>query len=405
MYKRYFILTLLFTSSAFILSACAAQGGITPIYSPEPVTSTSTPPATATATTPGPTPSSTLTPTSQPFYLTVTVWPSDPVVPILVYHQFQEHGVSGATHVRLDDFSSELQNLYNAGYAMVPLGRWLDGDLRLPAGKRPIIFTMDDLFYRNQIRFTPDGTIDPATGLGESYQFSQTHPDFGFHWALFSNLGDKPYINANDPAILANAIVWCMDHGALVYNHTYTHALLTYTSPDGIIWELSANDKDLNQMLNLAGRPDLIAKLGNIFSLPFGKWPRDSLGMGAILDYKNPSGVPLQAIMDVDFIVRPRYMPPPYSPQFNRWDIVRMVATVSAVDYFTQNAANVPTAEECTLGPLNQSQSGDPNYLADQINQAVQRGSCPQGIYATDKFVFRAQGSYPELIYTAKNLP
>lgn len=408
MKKRHFTFAILILL-AFVLSACGAQRG-TPTLEP---ISTSTPSAfaalaTATAApsrTPSPIPSLTPTPTQQPFYLTATVWSSDPIVPILAYHQFQEHGLSGSTHVRLDDFNSELQSLYQADYVMVPLSRWLNGDLRVPAGKRPIIFTMDDLFYRNQIRFNPDGTIDPTTGLGASYQFSQAHPDFGFNWALFSNLGDKPYIDANNPLIIANAVVWCIDHGALVYNHTYTHAVLTATSPDGIRWELAANDKDLNQLLNLAGRSDLVAKLGNIFSLPFGKWPRNPLGEGAILDYKNPSGVPLQAIMDVDFIYRPRFIFPPYSPQFNRWDIVRMVATVSAVDYFAQNAAKVPSAQNCKLGPLDQTQSGDANYLAKQIDQAIQRGTCSQGIYATDKFVFRAQGSPAELIYTVKNLP
>ncbi len=388
----------------FALSACAAQSGPASTPTPEPITSMPVPSATSTVS-PSPIPSPPSTATQQPFYVTTTVWSSDPIVPILAYHQFQEHGLSGATHVRLDDFNSELQNLYNAGYVMVPLGRWLDGDLRVPTGKRPIIFTMDDLFYRNQIRFTSDGTIDPTTGLGASYQFSQAHPDFGFHWALFSNLGDKPYIDPNNPLILAHAIIWSIEHSALVYNHTYTHALLSQTSPDGITWELSANDKDLNHLLDLAGRSDLAAKLGNIFSLPFGKWPRDPLGEGAILDYKNPSGVPLQGILDIDFIYRPRYLFPPYSPEFNRWDIMRMVATVSAVDYFTQNAARVPVAQECKIGPLDQTRIGDSNYLAAQINQAIQRGDCPQGIYATDKFVFRAQASNAELIYTVKNLP
>jgi hypothetical protein len=324
---------------------------------------------------------------------------------VLAYHQFQEHGISGATHVRLDDFNSELQGLDQAGYVMVPLSRWLDGDLRVPAGKRPIIFTMDDLFYRNQIRFNPDGTIDQTTGLGASYAFSQEHPDFGFSWALFTNLGDKPYIDPNNPLLLANAIVWCMDHGALVYNHTYTHANLSQTAPGGVTWELAANDKELIQLLNLAGRPDLTAKLGNIFALPFGKWPLNPMSETALDVYKNPYGEPLQAILDVDLIYRPRYMYPAYSPLFDKMDIMRMVATVKGVDYFVQNAANAPAAQECKLGPMDQTQINDANYLAGQVNLAIQSGSCPQGIYTTDKFVFRAEGYNAKLIYTVQNLP
>ncbi|MCL5611203.1 MAG: hypothetical protein M1485_01395 [Chloroflexi bacterium] len=392
---------------ALILSSCEGQGGQAAKPEPElsqPSVTLLVPSATATIT-PNPTPSSTATPTPQPFYITATVWSSDPIVPALAYHRFQGGGISGATTVRLDDFRAELESLYQSGYTLVPLGRWLAGDLRLPAGRRPLIFTMDDLFYRNQIRFNADGTIDPMTGLGASYEFSQSHPDFGFSWALFSNLGDKPYIDEKNPLILANAIVWCIDHGALVYNHTYTHARLSQTSYTGITWELSANDKRLNQLLTLAGRPDLIAKLGNILALPFGEWPRDPAGENALIHYRNPSGLEMQAVMNIDYIYRPRYMLPPYSPNFHRMDVPRIVATVSAVDYFTKNAAKVPAAQTCKLGPLDQTRSSDATYLADQINQAIQNGSCPPGIYATDKFVFRAQEAAVELIFTVRDQP
>jgi len=395
----------LFPALLFILlSACSGQNGLSSKPGPnlsQPAATLTTPAATTTPA-PAPTNPPTNTPTIQPFYVTATVWSSDPIVPVLAYHQFQGGGISGATHVRLDDFRTEMENLDQAGYTLVPLERWLEGDLRVPAGKRPLIFTMDDLFYRNQIRFTPDGAIDPMTGLGASYQFSQSHPEFGFSWALFSNLGDKPYIDEKDPLILARAIVWCLDHGAMVYNHTYTHARLSQTSYDGVTWELSANDKRLDQLLTLAGRPDLIANLGNIFALPFGEWPRDPAGQNSLIHYRNPAGLEMQAVMNIDYIYRPQFMLPPYAPAFHRMDLPRMVATVSAVDYFTKNAAKIPAAQTCKLGPLDEARTGDPNYLADQIDQAIQNGSCASGIYATDKFVFRALGSTAELIYTVK---
>ncbi len=331
--------------------------------------------------------------------LTATVWLSDPVVPVLAYHQFQEHGVSGPTDVRIDDFQRELQDLYQAGYVMVPLQSWLQGDLRVPAGKRPIIFTMDDLFYHNQIEFSANGTISPTTGLGASYAFSQSHPDFGFHWALFVNMGDHPYTTPANPGPLEQAIVWCMEHAALLYNHTYTHAELSRTSAAGITWELSANDKALNQMLIRAGRSDLTSLLGNIFALPFGKWPHDPQGMSAIMGYTNPQGVPMQAIMDIDFIYRPRYLPAPYSPQFNRWDVMRMVATTGAVNYFVQHAASVPVAQSCELGSVTAAQQNDAAYLSSHIQGAIQSGACPAGIYATGRFVFRASASAVNVIY------
>ncbi len=392
---------------AMLVSACSAQSqpAAKPALASARPNSTIPAEPTAAATAPDPIPSSTLPRTKQQSYITATVWSSDPIVPVLTYHQFQEHGISGATHVRLDDFRAELESLSQAGYSLVPLGRWLAGDLRARVGKRPLIFTMDDLFYRNQIRFLPDGMIDPASGLGVSYDFSQAHPEFGFAWALFSNLGDKPYIDGKNPLILAKAIVWCIDHGAMIYNHTYTHALLSQTSPTGITWELSANDAALDHLLDLAGRPDLIPQLGNIFAIPFGRWPRDSAGENALMHYTNPSGVPIQAIMNIDYIYRPRYMLAPYLPEFKRLDVPRIVATVSAVDYFVKNAANVPTAQACELGPLDLGLSADANYVADQIDQAIRLGRCASGIYATDKYVFRAQGSAAQLIFTVGDHP
>ncbi|HEX8991264.1 MAG TPA: hypothetical protein VF784_06265 [Anaerolineales bacterium] len=344
-------------------------------------------------------------PTAQPIYLTATVWSSDPVAPVLAYHQFQEHGISGATNVRIDDFNRELQDLYQAGYVMVPLQSWLQGNLQVPSGKRPIVFTMDDLFYHNQIRFASDGSIDPTTGLGASYAFSQAHPDFGFHWALFMNLGDHPYATPANPQPLEQAVVWTLAHGAPLYNHTFTHAVLSKTSPDGVTWELSANDRALGGLLTQAGREDLLSGLGNIFSLPFGRWPRDPQSMSALENYKNTAGVPIQAILDIDFIVRPKTMAAPYSPGFNRWDVMRMVATVSAVDYFVQHAADIPAAQSCKLGPLNPSGPVVSSYLASQIRQAIQSGMCPPGVYATDHFVFRANSSGVDLIYTVQPGP
>ena len=395
----------LFLLSLLGSAACAPSRAVAPQPSTAPSLAPSTPTSVPASPTPPASPSPS-TPTAEPLYLTATVWSADPKAPVLAYHQFQEHGISGATRVRIDDFNQELQSLYDAGYVMVPLSAWLAGDLRVPAGKRPIVFTMDDLFYRNQIRFTADGSADPTTGLGASYAFSQAHPDFGFHWALFVNMGDHPYTDdPSNPNILADAMIWCLEHGALLYNHTLTHAVLSKTSPSGVTWELAANDKALNQALTNAGRPDLLSALGNIFAIPFGRWPRDPDSTSALESYKNPEGVPMQAIMDIDYIYRPRYMDAPYTPQFNRWDIMRMVASVSAVQYFVQHAADVPTAQSCRLGPLDPGKTSDSSYIAGLIDRAVESGACPQGIYATEHFVFRAQSSPAEVIYTVASNP
>ncbi len=94
--------------------------------------------------------------------------------------------------------------------------------------------------------------------------------------------------------------------------------------------------------------------------------------------------------MDVDFIVRPKFMLPPYAPEFNRWRVPRMVANLKAIDYLVENKDQIPSAQTCLLGPLDETRTQDAAYLQAQIESAVQSGRCEQGIYATASFVFRA---------------
>ena len=235
--------------------------------------------------------------------------------------------------------------LYESGYVTISLERWLAGDLRVPEGKRPLVLSMDDLFYRNQIVLTAEGTPSDQTGLGAAWKFSQEHPDFGFHWALFSNLGDKPFgegTQAEQDIQLANVIVWCLENDAMVYNHTYRHSRLNRTNGLGVTSELKLNDVNLRRLLTLVNRQDLISKPGNLFSVPAGQWPRSDEALNALYGYKNPEGIPLQAIFDVDFMTRPNFMKAPYTKKFDRWKLPRMIGNLKAVKYLRDNKDTAP---------------------------------------------------------------
>ena len=104
-------------------------------------------------------------PTQIPSYVLASVWQTDPVVPILLYHRFKTNSPSTANLVSHPDFQDELETLYKSGYATISVEKWLEGDLRVPEGKRPLVLSMDDLFYRNQIALTPEGTPSEQTGL------------------------------------------------------------------------------------------------------------------------------------------------------------------------------------------------------------------------------------------------
>ena len=351
--------------------------------------------------TPSPAPKDTAAPTQPPFYITATVWESQPAAAILTYHKFKTNRPSTYSLVSRLDFEEELESLYRSGYVSVSLERWLAGDIRVPDGKRPVIFSMDDVFFRNQITLTPDGDPAKNTGLGVAWDFYQRHPEFGFHWALFANLGDKPYGEGSmveQDIQLANVIVWCIEHDAMIYNHTFRHVNLKNTDGLGVTAELRWNDEQLRKLLTLVHRADLIPKLRNMVALPGGRAPRWDDSQTALYGYVDPDGRKVQAIFNIDYITRPDFLKPPYARKFTPANLPRIVANLEAIDYLVENKDKYPAAKSCKIGPLSESQSKYPSYLARQILDMIQSSECPQGVYVTEQFVFSASSEKVDLI-------
>lgn len=335
-----------------------------------------------------------------------TVFENDPYVPILIFHQFAPRASAsvknkGSTEhkVLLDDFENELEALNAAGFTLVPVQDWIKGNLTVPAGRRPLIFTMDDLFFNNQIGLLEDGTPDPNTGIGVLWSFYKQHEEFGFNIALFANLGDKLYADPEKPdwkMKLANTIVWCIENGAMPYNHTYSHADLSKTDYRDVKWELRKNDLFLRELLELAGRQDLLVKVDNFLGLPYGIWPDSK---NSVILYRNPEDEIIQAVFEADFHYysfvqednTKLFMPPPYSDSFDQYQIPRIAATERVIESIITGRDQIPVAKICTLGPV---------YSADLLTQsdvlkvliadAVTSGKCPTGIYFVNGFTFRA---------------
>jgi len=337
-------------------------------------------------------------------HLVATVWEEEPRLPILNYHQFSPESArfSTAMKTRLPDLQAHLQSLYDSGYSLVSLEDWLKGDLRAPEGRRPLIITMDDLFYNNQLLLTEDGDPDPSTGIGVLWEFSQTHPDFGFQLALFATLGDKLYANPSFPTWedkLGEAIAWGFDHGAITYNHFYTHPHLDQIEPRHIVWNARKNDEYLRSLLEQVGREDIIPSLSNIFALPYSVWPTKPIGIQLLLAYENPEGLPLQAVMESDFISRAKFLPPPYAADFDPWHILRIIADHNAIDYLVENSGQFPTAVHCEFENLDQTRIEDRAFLAGEIRQALKERRCPEGVYSLGGKVYTASSSGVHLIF------
>ena len=370
---------------------------------------TSTPvPFTPTATA---TPTLSPTPTLVPVFLPATVWTADPQVPILVYHRFYPDSFKSLppTKIRISDFKVHLQALYDNGYSLVSLESWLKGDMRVPAGRRPLVITIDDLFSADQIFLEADGTPSPKSGIGLLWQFSQAHPDFGFAVSIFYNMGDKHYGNkevgdwwqegSGWEDSLAKAIAWCIQHGALPYNHFYTHPELDliFTVKD-LLYQAQENEIKLRETLGLINQASLADNLGNMFAIPYGIWPGSLAVQKALQTYVSTNNQPLLGLLDIDYAIRPKYLQPVYSPQFDRFHIPRIVDVGDNATFFgdvikllADSKDKFPTAQTCQLGPVDTSKVKDPAYLEGLIADAGKQGACPEGVYALENGLFRLQ--------------
>lgn len=383
----------------FGLSACTASGN-SPVITPTPQITSITPLATATIS-----PTVTATPSEEQVSLVATVWKSDPLVPILTYHHFKNDDpidVSDSMKVKYSDFRIQLQSLYDAGYSLVPLEPWLKGDLSAPPGRIPLVLTLDDAYFADQLFINEDGTPSNRSGLGILWEFYQEHPDFGYSAALFYNLGDKLYGNHMTTTwfiqtdgweeALAKVIVWGIEHNLMPYNHFYTHPKLTKLDGASMLYQYQQNEKRMQQLLTLAGRPELFDQLGNMIALTYGEWPNTHFMKDYVLGMPSLTRKPLLAVFEIDYAVRAKYMPVPYSEEFDRYHLPRIVANADSLELLVENKDQFPVAGQCTLGQVGISQSNDSQTITELILSAHRTGDCPEGVYALNGRLFRLEG-------------
>lgn len=311
--------------------------------------------------------------------------------------------------MQLSVFRTQLEQLEKAGFTSVSLSDWLKGNFSVAPGKRPIILSWDDLFFADQIFLNPDGTPSLYSGLGVLWQFNKEFPDFGFKPALFSNMGDKYYANhfVGDwfytekgwQESLANVIVWCIENGADVYNHFYDHPSLPKLSPELIRWELQKNDRELLNFLKKAGKEDLAAKLDNVISIPYDRWPPSPHGQSAILDYISLNGKHVLGIVDAEpNYARKLLVSAPYTEGFDHYHIPRFEGQTDNIDQLVADKDLIPMAGVCMLNNPQPALAMDVDYLTDQISQALASGRCSDGVYAVNWHLFRvANGIISEI--------
>ena len=119
-----------------------------------------------------------------------------------------------------DNFRKDLADLYAQGYALTNLNDVLDGNIRVPAGKSPVVLTFDDGAV-GQFGLTTSGDFDPDTAVGMITEFARKHPGFGVAGTFYLNPDRQR--STTWSSVLRKMVAAGFELG----NHTVTHPHLS----------------------------------------------------------------------------------------------------------------------------------------------------------------------------------
>jgi hypothetical protein len=194
---------------------------------------------------------------------------------VLEYHRLGEN--EGEFIRRKENFQKDLQALYERGYRPITMRQLLEGDVDLPAGTTPVVFTIDDS-SRGQFYYREDGSIDPNTMVGMWDAFAEENPAWkhGAVWCVLpaadhpSNFfGEKPSREVpreEREATIRRKVQYLVDNGHEICNHTLYHARLDRGS-DAQVQEWLGRGEDSIQVYLPEGY-DIVT-----MALPLGQWP------------------------------------------------------------------------------------------------------------------------------------
>jgi hypothetical protein len=155
--------------------------------------------------------------------------------PILMYHDIGEKG--GRFCVTPENFRRHLQALYDAGFVTSRLDNIIS-HRSTPSDKkqtstRPVVLRFDDS-RKSQFKLIRDQKgsliIDPNCALGILLDFAKTHPGFGTH-AVFCVIATEQF---HQPRYAKQKLLYLLDNGMEIINHTFDHELLLDATPEGV---------------------------------------------------------------------------------------------------------------------------------------------------------------------------
>lgn len=238
-------------------------------------------------------------------------------IPILEYHLIGEKDARWERSV--ESFRRDLEMLYERGYQPITVAELIEGDIDLPAGLSPVVFTFDDA-SPGQFRYIErDGelVVDPTSAVGIWLDFKKEHPDWA-NKATFCMLsgaeagrsffGDKG-IEGQETEWRHRKVKFLAEQGFELCNHTLWHANLAKYD-DATVQEQIARGA-------LAIDSAVAGYDVRTFALPLGEWPRNRelAHTGQWTDPK--TGDKVRYRNDAILMVAGGPAPSPHDPEFD----------------------------------------------------------------------------------------
>ena len=197
---------------------------------------------------------------------------------VLEYHRLGDN--EGEWIRKPENFRKDLETLYAKGYRPVTMRQVLEGNIDIPAGTTPVVFTIDDA-SRGQFYLRPDGSVDPNTMMGIWSNFQAKNPAWknGAVWCIlpaashpsnfFGETPDKETPRAQREANIRKKMEYIVQNRHEVCNHTLYHARLDRAKNDAQVQEWIGVGEDSIKAY-LPPDYDIVT-----FALPLGMWPKN----------------------------------------------------------------------------------------------------------------------------------
>lgn len=172
-------------------------------------------------------------------------------VMVLMFHNFIETYEKGDKEytITLNSFKSLLNDIYKMGFRPVSMTDYLNNNINLQAGLKPIVFTFDDATSGQfQLKKVDSKlTVEKNTAVGIMEEFNKTHPDFILNGTFYINMSSDVF---GGDGTLSDRFKYLIDKGFEIGNHTFSHMnLKKIESAEEIQKELGENFKNFKSIL------------------------------------------------------------------------------------------------------------------------------------------------------------